>query len=204
MKNIALAAVIMIAALFTASAQPIATRTSSLVWDNPNPWPDTVNFTFTVFSQGGVQAGQATAVTNKLPMISLMGNAPNGTYFVNGITLATSGLTSDPSTNFTFRWFGTISISTQPQSQTIRNGETATFTVATLGGAGAVSYQWAKNGSVIPGATSATYTIPSAKPSDNGNYTVACTDTTGTVTSQTAVLVVIPKPNSPIDIKLSP
>lgn len=194
----------LLVSVFTASAQPIATRTNSLGWDNPNPWIDTVNFTFTVYTAAGVQAGQATAVTNKLPLISLMGNAANGTYFVNGITLGTSGLVSDPSTNFFFQWFGRIAISTQPQGLTVKNGETATFTVSTIGGAGTVTYQWAKNGSIIPGATGASFTITNAKPSDNGNYTVACSDTTGTVTSQTAALVVIPKPNSPVDIKLLP
>lgn len=205
MKNIALAAIVMVAALFTASAQPIATRTSKLGWDNPNPWAETSNFVFTAFTaSGGTQIGRATAVTNSMPLISIMGNAVNGTYIVNGITVGTSGLESEPSTNFTFQWFGTIAIQTQPQSLTVKNGEVATFTVATIGGAGAVSYQWARNGSVIPGATSQTYIITSAKPADNGVYTVACTDTTGTATSQGATLFVIPKPKSPVDIRLTP
>jgi hypothetical protein len=204
MRNIALAVVLMIAAIFTASAQPIATRTSTLLWDNENPWIETVNFTFTGYTPANAVIGSATAVTNKMPIISIMGNSPNGTYYVNGIVLATSGLTSDPSTNLTFIWLGTIAIKTQPVGLTVRNGESASFTVVTHGGAGTVTYQWARNGSVIPGATGQTFLIANATPSNNGSYTVACTDTTGTVTSQAASLTVIPKPKSPVDIKLSP
>lgn len=200
-----LALIALITLVNTAAAQPIVVRTNALAWDNPNPWQETSNFTFTAFLQSsGAQVGKATAVTNQLPFISFMGNSPNGTYFVNGIVLGTSGLTSDPSTNFVFQWFGTIAIQTQPQTLTVLNGQVATFTVSTIGGAGTVSYQWARNGSIIPGATSATYVITSAKPSDNGNYTVACSDTTGTATSQIATLTVIPKPNSPVSIRLAP
>jgi hypothetical protein len=204
MRNIALAVVVMIAAIFTASAQPIATRTSILTWTNENPWNEVVNFTFTGYTPANVSIGSASAVTNQMPIISIMGNAPNGTYYVNGFVLATSGLTSDNSTNFTFRWFGTITIATQPASLTVRNGEPATFTVTTLGGAGAVSYRWTKDGVNIAGATSASYTIASAKPSDNGSYAVTVSDTTGLVTSQNAILTVIPKPKAPVDIKFSP
>jgi hypothetical protein len=203
MRNLICAVALLVTAL-TATAQPIVTRTSTLGWDNLNPWSDTSNFTFTAFAPPGTQIGTGTAVTNKLPFIVFMGNSPNGTYFVNGITLAVSGLTSDPSTNFTFQWFGTIAIQTQPQSLTVKNGEVATFSVATIGGAGAVTYQWARNGSTVPGATSQSLIITNAKPADNGNYTVACTDTTGTVTSQIATLFVIPKPLAPVNIKFTP
>jgi hypothetical protein len=195
-------------ALFTlvqvSSAQQNITRTNILTWDNPNPWTDTSNFVFMAFSAGGTQVGKATAVTNTLPFISFMGSSPNGSYFVNGITFANSGLSSDPSTNFTFQWFGTIAIQNQPQSLTVLNGQVATFTVTTFGGAGTVSYQWARNGSIVPGATSASLILTSAKPSDNGTYTVAASDTTGTVTSQGAILTVIPKPNSPVGIRVAP
>lgn len=192
------------ATAFMASAQPMVTRTNALTWDNLNPWGITANFTMTAYTQGGVQVGNGTVVTNKIPFIVMMGNSANGSYFINGITTDTNGIASDPSTNFVFQWFGTITIQTQPQSLTVKNGEVASFTVATFGGSGAVTYQWARNGSIVPGATSQSLIITNAKPGDNGNYTVACTDTTGTVTSQIATLFVIPKPTSPVNIRLSP
>jgi hypothetical protein len=203
MRNILLALIALITVI-TTSAQPIVVRTNSLAWDNPNPWTDTSNFVFTAYTAGGSQVGRATAVTNQLPFISLILGQPNGTYFVNGITVANSGLASDNSTNFTFQWFGTIAIQTQPQSLTVLNGQVATFTTSTIGGAGTVSYQWARNGSIIPGATAATYVITNARPTDNGNYTCACTDTTGTATTQIATLTVIPKPNPPVTIRVAP
>lgn len=205
MRNLALAVIALFTVIQMASAQPIATRATTLSWENTNPWTETSNFVFTAFaSSGGAQVGKATAVTNSVPLISIMGSAVNGTYFLNGIATGTSGLTSDPSTNLTFQWFGTIAIQTQPQSLTVKTGDPATFTVTTIGGAGIVTYQWAKDGSTIPGATSQTLTIASAKTTDNGTYTVACSDTTGTARTQPATLFVIPKPNAPISLKLTP
>jgi hypothetical protein len=197
-------ALIALFTVITASAQPIVVRTNILTWDNNNPWSQTSNFVFTAFTSDGSQVGKATAVTNVLPFISFMGAATNGAYFVNGIVVANSGLASDNSTNFIFQWFGTIAIQNQPTSLTVLNGQVATFAVTTIGGAGTVAYQWARNGSIVPGATSATLIITSAKPADNGTYTVAASDTTGTVTSQGAVLTVIPKPNAPVNIRLAP
>jgi hypothetical protein len=204
MKRLFVALIALFTLIQVSSAQPIIVRTNSLTWDNNNPWTDTSNFVFTAFTSGGIQVGKATAVTNVLPFISFMGAATNGSYFVNGIVVANSGLASDNSTNFVFQWFGTIAIQNQPQSLTVLNGQVATFSVTTIGGAGTVAYQWARNGSIVPGATSATLIITNAKPTDNGTYTVAASDTTGTVTSQGAVLTVIPKPNPPVNIRVAP
>jgi hypothetical protein len=104
------AVIAFMATSFTASAQPMVTRTNALTWDNLNPWGITANFTMTAFTQGGVQVGNGTVVTNKIPFIVMMGNSANGSYFINGITTDTNGIASDPSTNFVFQWFGTIAI----------------------------------------------------------------------------------------------
>src|SRR5205814_1975694 len=52
-------------------------------------------------------------------------------------------------------------IATQPVSQTVGIGQTATFTVVATGNA-PLSYQWKKNNVSISGATSASYTTPPA------------------------------------------
>lgn len=65
----------------------------------------------------------------------------------------------------------TLGITAQPISQTVLAGETATFSVAaTVSGQPPKSlrYQWQKNTTDIPGATSASYTTPAATPGDNG------------------------------------
>ncbi|MDF9827274.1 alpha-tubulin suppressor-like RCC1 family protein [Ereboglobus sp. PH5-10] len=79
-------------------------------------------------------------------------------------------------------------IATQPVSQTIFEGRSATFTVVATGPT--PTYQWKKNNEAILGATSATYTIPSVKASDGGSYTVVVSNMLGFVTSNAAVLTV--------------
>src|SRR5258708_27950181 len=82
------------------------------------------------------------------------------------------------------------SITTQPTSQTVTAGETASFIVAAAGTA-PLSYQWHKNGVAISGATSASYTTPATTSSDNrAQFTVLVSNTAGTVTSNASTLTV--------------
>ncbi len=92
------------------------------------------------------------------------------------------------------------SITTQPVSRTVTVGQTATFSV-TATGSGTLTYQWAKNGTIISGATSASYTTPASLASDNGaSFTVTVTGNSGNVTSNAALLAV----NSPPSITTQP
>src|SRR6202008_3245763 len=59
-------------------------------------------------------------------------------------------------------------ITTQPASQTVTAGQTATFAVVAAGTA-PLSYQWRKNGVAIPGATSSSYTTLATTTSDSGS-----------------------------------
>lgn len=61
-------------------------------------------------------------------------------------------------------------ISSQPQNVTTSANQTASFSVVTTG-ATPTSYQWKRNNIVIPGATEATYAIPSTSPVNAGRYT---------------------------------
>ena len=82
------------------------------------------------------------------------------------------------------------SISTQPMSQTVSAGQTATFSVVAAGTA-PLSYQWLSNGSAISGANGASYTTPATTAQNNGtNYTVMVSNGAGSVTSSAAVLTV--------------
>jgi glucose/arabinose dehydrogenase len=80
-------------------------------------------------------------------------------------------------------------ITDQPDNLTVNAGQPATFQVSATG-TPPLSYQWRKGATNIPGATSATYTIPSAQTSDAGNYQVVVSNTAGSVTSQVATLTV--------------
>jgi hypothetical protein len=92
-----------------------------------------------------------------------------------------------------------VVITTQPVSQSITVGSPAIFSVDVTG-TGPITYQWRRNSVAIAGATSSSYTIPSAQTADAGNYTVVVTNVTGSVTSSTAVL----KVNTPPAITTQP
>src|SRR2546421_62388 len=82
------------------------------------------------------------------------------------------------------------SITTQPASQTVTVGQTATFTVVATGTA-PLSYQWRKSGTAISGATAPTYTTPATTSADSGSqFTVVVSNTAGSVTSNAATLTV--------------
>jgi hypothetical protein len=81
-------------------------------------------------------------------------------------------------------------ITTQPASQTVIAGKTASFTVAASGTA-PLTYQWSKNGAVISGAASSTYTTPGETATDNNaKFTVAVSNSAGSATSNAATLTV--------------
>jgi hypothetical protein len=81
-------------------------------------------------------------------------------------------------------------ITTQPVSQTVGIGQTATFTVVASGD-GTLTYQWKKNNVSIPGATSASYTTPPATINDDGaTYRVGIQNNLGGVASSVATLSV--------------
>ena len=87
-------------------------------------------------------------------------------------------------------------IITQPASQTVTAGQSATFTVVAAGSP-TLTYQWQKNGANIAGATSASYTTPATATSDSGeSFRVTVTNSFGTVTSNSASLTVNPSTGS--------
>jgi hypothetical protein len=89
------------------------------------------------------------------------------------------------------------SITSQPLPQTVTQGQTATFSVASTGTA-PMTYQWNRNGSAIAGATSSTYTTPATTSSDNGSqFSVSVSNNAGSVTSGSAALTVQPPALAP-------
>jgi glucose/arabinose dehydrogenase len=85
-------------------------------------------------------------------------------------------------------------ITGHPSSQSVTRGQPATFTV-TATGSTPLSYQWQRDQSNIPNATSSSYTISSAGMADNGaKFRCVVTNAFGSATSNEATLTVQPPP----------
>jgi hypothetical protein len=83
-------------------------------------------------------------------------------------------------------------ITTQPVSQTVTAGQTATFSVVATG-TPTPTYQWYQNSAAISGATASSYTTPVTTTANNGEtFYVVVTNSVGSVTSSTVKLTVNP------------
>ena len=84
-------------------------------------------------------------------------------------------------------------INTQPQSQTVTQGMTGTFTVGVSSGT-YVTYQWRFNGNNLAGATNSALALTNAQAWQQGGYSVVASNAVGFVISGTATLTVVVRP----------
>ena len=87
-------------------------------------------------------------------------------------------------------------ISIQPVSITNYTTLNATLSVNAYGSI-PLTYQWQKNGADIPGATASKYSITGLSAADAANYTVKVSNGAGSVTSDTAKILVLQAPSTP-------
>jgi hypothetical protein len=86
------------------------------------------------------------------------------------------------------------SITAHPDSQSVRAGSNAVFSVLATGSP-PLAYQWQFNGADISGATDSSYTRPNVTLNDAGNYSVVVDNMAGETTSSNALLTVtLPAP----------
>ena len=84
----------------------------------------------------------------------------------------------------------TLRVTSQPETQNLAIGQTASFFVA-ANGQGDITYQWQRNGANIPGATSPLLEIAGIRAADDGaQFRVRVSDDVQTVTSSIAELLV--------------
>jgi hypothetical protein len=96
-------------------------------------------------------------------------------------------------------------ITSQPQSLTRCESDSASFLVAASGLS--LTYQWRKNGSNITGRTNTAFSLSNISTSDAADYTVVVTGTCGAITSSVARLTVNTKPmvlSHPRDTSICP
>src|SRR5467141_626755 len=113
-----------------------------------------------------------------------------GAQFTVAVSNSAGSMTSNAATLTVNAAPVTPSITTQPASQTVTAGQTATFSV-TASGTAPLNYQWLKNGGVVSSGPSASYTTPTTIATDTGaQFTVAVSNSAGSMTSNAATLTV--------------
>jgi hypothetical protein len=139
-------------------------------------------------TDGGSISG---ALTNSLTITGVVsGDAASYSCQVTGT--CTPAITSNPAT---LTVANSITILSQPTSQSICSGTSAVFNINASGGS--ITYQWQKDGvnvadgGNISGATTSTLTIINTISGDAGSYTCVLNSTCGgSLTSSTAVLLI--------------
>jgi centrosomal CEP192-like protein/HYDIN/CFA65/VesB family protein/Ig-like domain-containing protein len=124
--------------------------------------------------------------------------APTGAGNVSGsISIASDATNSPLAVSLGGTGMTSLAITTQPVSQSVAVGQSATFSVVATG-TGTLTYQWKKGATAISGATAASYTTPATTSSDNGaQFTVVVTDSSGSANSNPATLTVTASPVAP-------
>jgi hypothetical protein len=160
------------------------------------------NATFSVVATGSTPLNYfwrkgATVLTNSASPSFTIANAQSadaGTYSV----IVSNSVGTVTSSNATLTVNTVIiapAITTQPTNQLVFPGQNVSFAVAASGTA-PFDYQWRKNGANLAdntrftGALSNRFAISGVLTNDAGNYTVVVANSSGSVTSQVAVLTV--------------
>lgn len=148
--------------------------------------------TFYATSRGSAMLGVATSV----PYSILWTNPPPGKYVLSAVALNNAGLswTSAPVALTIAQPAQQFGILSQPASQTVSAGASATFTVVTTGTNG-VAYQWYQNGNPLSGALGSSLVLgPPLMDSNAGAYTVTATSSGTTLTIDPAILTIVDAP----------
>jgi endonuclease/exonuclease/phosphatase family metal-dependent hydrolase len=95
------------------------------------------------------------------------------------------------------------SITNQPQSQIVTEGDNVTFTI-TAGGTAPLAYQWQFSGTNLAGATDSVLNLTAVTTNQGGPYSVAITNAAGATNSQAALLTVNPAVQGPPVITAQP
>ena len=138
------------------------------------------------WKKNGADIPGATSSTYTTPATS---NADNDAVFTVTVSNSAGIVTSNQAKLTITATAMPPSITSQPEAKTVNAGQSASFSV-TASGTSPI-YQWKKNGTDIPDATSSTYTTPATSIADNDAvFVVVVSNSEGHVTSSEARLTV--------------
>lgn len=180
-----------------AVAPSITTQPASVATNRGGPATLTVaaTGTGTLTYQWRLNGVSVTGATSSTLALLNVQPATAGNYTV----VVTNDVGSATSTAATVALNSAPTITSQPRTQVVITGSTATFSVVATA-LPAPIYQWRQNGLNIVGGggNGATLTITNAQASSAGNYDVVVTNTLGSVTSSLAQLTVSAAASAPV------
>ncbi len=169
----------------------------------PTNQATTVGFsaTFTVAATGATSYKWQSGTTDIPGATSASYTVQGATGTQNGATfraIATNAAGSTTSSSASLTVNLAPSFTTQPAGFTALIPGSATFSGIATGGTAPLAYQWQRNGTTIPGATAASYTLPATASADNGAvFTLVASDAVGaSATSAPATLQAVTLPAS--------
>jgi hypothetical protein len=187
--------------------------TPPMPWRNPATATEGIVWGRVTDANTGLFVDDATVTVTGGPTVKTDGNG----YYIATLVPATAGGTVHSTTasksgatsqtiatatvlagdivryDFTLNSAAPPSITAQPQSLSVNQSASASFTV-TASGAALLSYQWRLYGTNIAAATASSYTRANVQPPDAGPYSVVITNAQGTVISSNAMLTVVVPP----------
>ena len=93
-------------------------------------------------------------------------------------------------------------ITTQPSDYVVKEGGSAMLAASAMGTL-PLSYQWYKDGVILPGETASEITFLYTQLSDSGGYVLEVTNSLGTADSRSATLSVVPEVVEPPTLQCS-
>lgn len=180
----------------TAAFTPVADTVYTLVFEVERSGGDELTLAYRLHAGAGVEGAVVFAVSGVTTAAGARPSAVTSAFdsFALGARTTNGALPRIVVTSFLVDHSAPAVVAapqivSEPQSLAINQGAPANFAVEATGSP-TPTYQWFKNGEVIPNATSAAYAIAAAQPVDAGSYTCVVTNSAGSITSAIATLVV--------------